>query len=179
MYTSDLARFLRMLKETRANGVFATEWAGPGEPWHAQLILLDGQVTFCTIQSSVDGYSLLTDSEAIHWLANLGNLQWEQVPSLPQQPSQSLLHASQAVLLSPIEVPQRLIQVEKGAIDAWPRKHRQVFALVDGHRSIERIADILRQPLHVVEDTLQDLQAKGVIALNGITEQLRKKEGIA
>jgi hypothetical protein len=178
MYTSDLTSLLGMLKETRANGVISSEGTGPGELWQAQLTLFEGQVTTCHVQTSVHGQSLFTDGAAIRWLASLGNLTWKPVASTPQQASLSVLHDSQAVLFQASEVPRRLAQVEQGAIHSWSRKQRQVFALVDGRRSAERIAVILRQPLNVVEDILHDLQSRGVIAVDKITGELREEEGI-
>ena len=79
MYTGDLAKLLGMLKETRANDVIYTKWTGRGEPWQAQLTLLGGRVTFCHVWSSTDGHSLLTNSEAIRWLASQGNLTWKGI----------------------------------------------------------------------------------------------------
>ena len=179
MYTGDLAKLLGMLKETRANDVIYTKWTGRGEPWQAQLTLLGGRVTFCHVWSSTDGHSLLTNGQAIRWLANRGNLIWERAASTQQQPSHSLLRTSQADLLSPFEVPQRLMQVGQEEMRSWVHKQRQVFALVDGQRSIERIAAILCQPFMVVEGIALELQSKGVIAVGIRADEPRGEEGTA
>jgi len=50
-------------------------------------------------------------------------------------------------------------------VPSLSRKQRQVFALVDGTRSAERIAAILRQPVEVVVKVLHDLETMGVIKL--------------
>lgn len=62
-----------------------------------------------------------------------------------------------------IKPPQRIVQAEQGVISSWPRKHRQIFALADGKRSIEKIAAMLKQPPSVVEEIVNDLQSLGVI----------------
>src|SRR5215471_17593291 len=105
MYTSDLAKLLRTLKERRANATLSSIWTGPGDPWQAQLILVEGQVTFCQVQSRVDGQTLLTENEAIRWLASLGDLTWEQVAFTPQQTSLSPLRTAQSDSLQSGEIP--------------------------------------------------------------------------
>ena len=85
MYTPDLSRLLRMLVETRATEVLATEGAAPSGPWQAHLTVIAGQVTSCHVQRSVDGPSLLSGGEALGWLASQGNLLWERVASTPQR----------------------------------------------------------------------------------------------
>jgi hypothetical protein len=176
MYTGDLSEILRTLKETEASGVIYTEGMSPGGPWQAELTLFKGQVTSCQVRSSEDGRSLLTDYEALRWLASLGYLIWKRVTSTPKQ--NSPLHDSQATLLQSYEVPRRLAPAEQVGMHSWSRKQRQVFALVDGRRSTERIAAILCQPLSVVGEILYDLQAKGVIAVNRVHDELRGEEEI-
>jgi hypothetical protein len=165
MYNNDLPGLLRMSKETQADGVISTKGIGPGEPWQAQLTLFKGEVITCYVQSRVNGNILLTDYEALHWLASLGHLTWNQEASTPQQTSLPIFDDSQPALLQSYKVPRRLTQAKQTEMHSWSRKHRQVFALVDGRRSTERIAVILCQPLKVVEIILHDLQAKGVIAM--------------
>jgi len=59
--------------------------------------------------------------------------------------------------------PQRIVQAEQSVISSWPRKHRQVFALVDGKRSVKHIATILKLSPAVVEGVVNDLQSLGAI----------------
>jgi len=178
MYTSDFIGLLRMLEETRANGVFSTQGTGPGVPWQAQLTLSEGQVTTCYVQSSVNGQSLLTDGEAIRWLASLRYLNWERTAFTSQRTSPLVSGDSQTVLLQSSGVPQRLARAEPVGMHSWSRKQWQVFALVDGNRSTEQIAVMLCQPLNVVEDIVHDLQSKGVIAKDKSTDELSEEKGI-
>jgi len=168
-----------MLEETRANGVISTAGTGPGEPWRAQLTLIEGKVTACHVQRSANGRSLLTGGEAIRWLESLGYLTWERAAFTPQQTSPLVLRDSQIAPLQPSGVPRRLAQAETVGTHEWSRKQRQVFALVDESRSAERIAVILCQPLNVVEEILHDLQSMGVVALDKDAAELREKKGIA
>jgi len=55
------------------------------------------------------------------------------------------------------------VQAEQGVISSWPRKHRQIFALVDGKRSVGQIAAMLKLPPAIVEAIVDDLQSLGVI----------------
>lgn len=174
MYTPDLSSLLRMLVETRATEVLATERAGPEGPWQAQLTVIEGQVTSCHVQSSVYGPGLLSGGEALGWLASQGNLLWERVASTPQR----IVRASQAASPQPHAVPRRLARVAQGEVHAWSRKQRQVFALVDGSRSIERIAVILCQPSYVVEGIVHELQVRGVVAVETLTGELREEESM-
>jgi len=59
--------------------------------------------------------------------------------------------------------PQRIVQAEQSVISSWPRKHSQVFALVDGKRSVRDIATILKLSPAVVEGVVNDLQSLGAI----------------
>ena len=48
---------------------------------------------------------------------------------------------------------------------SWPREYRQIFALIDGHRTSTQIALLLHwAPEHVVQ-VLRALQARGLIEL--------------
>lgn len=150
--TSDLAVLLHGLQETRQDWEVSIEPPEPGkvsvgEPWQAHLSFAAGSVTTCVVQSRTDGRLLLSESEALRWLASLGPLSWTLV-ALPSQTS--------------LQVPRRSTRSEQEVM-AWPRKRRLVFALVDGNRSAEQIAALLRQPPQAVEEILSELRSMGVI----------------
>ena len=80
MNASDLTELLQMLQGTQKNWVahIALPEAvaiGSGEPWQAQLTVIEGKVT-CQVWSSVDKRVLLTNDRAIRWLATLPRLSW-------------------------------------------------------------------------------------------------------
>jgi hypothetical protein len=134
--------------------------SGSGEPWQAQLTVIEGKVT-CQVWSSIDKRVLHTNDRAIRWLATLPRLSWSLEPIVPPMASTRALQGSQATQVQ--QVPQRTTHVEKSVLNTWSRKQRQVFALVDGSRTSEHIATMLQQPPLVVEKVLDDLQAIGAI----------------
>ena len=162
MYTSSLTELLQVLRAAQATCTIFTGGPEAGEPWQAELTLSQGQVTSCQVRQSEDGQLLLQDSAALQWLASQGSRSWDQVSNpprlvLPTRPT------PQEEPLMPEAVPQRLEVLELAESRTWSRKQRQVFGLIDGTRSIERIAMILRQPLDLVQDLVRDLQARGAI----------------
>ena len=208
MNTNDFASLLWILKMSRQNGVVHVELpkarrTEKGEMWRAHLYLVEGHVTACHVLSLVDGRKLLSDDEALRWLARWGQreLAWSlevstqhktaprTAPADPLPPPRRVAppqgvsqpadlptparygspphHVAQpAGLLQRARQntpPQRIVQAEQSVISTWPRKHRQVFALVDGKRSLGQIADILKLSPAVVEGVVNDLQSLGVI----------------
>ncbi len=177
MYTSSLTALLQVLQATQATCTIFTGGVEIGEPWQAQLTLSEGQVISCRVQQSADGQLLLTDGTALEWLASQGSLSWDQVGN----PAKLLLPASrtpQAEPLLPGAVPQRLAVLGPAERGAWSRKQRQIFGLIDGIRSIERIAMMLRQPLDLVQDMVRDLQARGAITMMTALDEVREKESV-
>lgn len=164
MYTSSLTELLRVLQEMQATCTIFTEDAEAGEPWEAQLSLSQGHLTSCQVLQSSNRQLLLTDSAALLWLASQGSHSWDQVGNPPRLllPAR---HTPQAESLLPDAVPQKVATLEPTESSTWSRKKRQVFGLIDGTRSIERIAMILRQPLDLVQDLVRDLQARGTITV--------------
>jgi hypothetical protein len=162
MYTSSLTEMLWVLQAAQATCTIFTGGPEAGEPWQAELTLSQGQVTSCQVRQSTDGQLLLTDTEALQWLASQGSRSWDQVSTPPRLvlPTRSI---PQEEPLMPEAVPQKLEVLEFVESRTWSRKQRQVFGLIDGTRSIERIAMILRQPLDLVQDLVRDLQARGAI----------------
>ncbi len=212
MNTNDFVSLLWILNMSRQNGVVHVELPKAkriemGEPWRARLHLVEGRVVACYVHSQVDGRRLLSDDEAMRWLARWGQreLAWSlEVFTLYQTAPHPVLRPAPAGLLPPVRhvappqrasqpaglfpparygspphhsaqpagllpaarqdaPPQRIVQVGQGVISSWPRKHRQVFALVDGKRSAGQIAAMLKLPPAVVEEIINDLQSLGVI----------------
>jgi hypothetical protein len=158
MYTSNLIQLLQMLNGTRKNWVVyisssQADAFRTGEPWEARLSLTEGRVT-CRIWSTVDRRLLLSNEEAIRWLADLPQFVWRLETTISPQGSQETLLPW---------IPQRVEQVEKTAINALSREQRQILGLVDGRRTAKEIATILQQPLDALEKVLDDLRARGFI----------------
>ena len=62
-------------------------------------------------------------------------------------------------------IPRRLLELHPARISSWPRRHWQVYLLVDGTRCVEQIAAMLSQPPQLVEQVLREIQATGAITL--------------
>jgi hypothetical protein len=167
MYTTTFTELVQMLKKTRQNWVvnIETEETGSAKSWQAQLSFVDGIVTVCQVSHKADGRSLFTNGGAIRWLTSLPSLTWTLETLAPQPLLPQAVNGPQMFASSPSPVPRRFRQVEQSVILSLSRKQRQVFALVDGTRSIEKIAVILRQPVEVVTKVLHELEMMGVITL--------------
>jgi hypothetical protein len=167
VYTTTFTELVQMLKKTRQNWVvdIETEETGSAKPWQAQLSFVDGIVTVCQVWHKADGRSLFTDGGAIRWLTSLPSLTWTLETLAPEKVLPQAVNGPHMVASSPSPVPRRFRQVEQSVILSLSRKQRQVFALVDGTRSIEKIAVILRQPVEVVTKVLHELEMMGVITL--------------
>ena len=57
------------------------------------------------------------------------------------------------------------MDVNLAEINTWPRKYRQVYVLIDGTHSVDKIAAMLSTTPQTVEDILQEMQAIGAIIL--------------
>ena len=124
MNASDLTELLQMLQGTQKNWVAhiaLPEAVAPdsGEPWQAQLTVIEGKVT-CQVWSSVDKRVLLTNDQAIRWLATLPRLSWTLEPIDPPRASTRALQGSQATLVQ--RMPQRTTHVEKRMINTCVSK---------------------------------------------------------
>ncbi len=85
MNTNDFASLLWVLKMSRQNGVVHVELPKAertemGEMWRAHLHLVEGHVAACHVLSLVDERKLLSDDEALRWLAGWGQreLAWSR-----------------------------------------------------------------------------------------------------
>jgi hypothetical protein len=65
---------------------------------------------------------------------------------------------------SGVPIPRRTVRGEHTAVDSsWPREHRLVLALADGHRSADEIAALIHKTPVVVAQVLSDLESMGFI----------------
>ncbi len=174
---------------SRQNGVVLLELREvkdipASEPWRTYLYLVEGKAIACRIYSKKDGITLLANEEAMRWLATWREYKfaWKALtPELSrsllflEQPSsqQGLLpppqrvapvqHLNEVPSASSDTIPQRLVSAEQNVMRSLPRNHRRVFALVDGKRSVEKIAAMLKLSSKTVEEILSDLFRGGAI----------------
>ena len=63
-----------------------------------------------------------------------------------------------------VPIPRRTVRGEHTVVDSsWPRAHRLVLALVDGHRTAGEIASLIHKAPDVVAQVLSDLESMGFI----------------
>lgn len=152
-------------------------------PWKAHLRVVEGNVVACQILDNV-GAEVNSGDRALKALYQLGRLFWEF--SFDPQPGASIPADSQADKSSgtlpgspeqlPITpelpvtrhlVPRRLIAITVKQMNQaqWPRDYRMIYLLIDGQRTVEKIANMIGLPLQEVELVLHDLHSSRLIDL--------------
>ncbi len=121
----------------------------PAGPYQTELVVGAGRVLACDIRTE-QGQLVLCQQAAMQVLEEAGDLCWQL--SRSQVPEQSLPRED-------AQVPHRLIQ----ALTSEQQRrcsHRQirVFALVDGSKSVGKIAQLLHLSAHEVHQILRELQ---------------------
>ncbi len=162
------------------------------QPCIIMIELLRGEMTACYVKDT-RGQTLLAGQEAFQAASAAGKLLWvfdalpdqellggeQHFRSLPgpsiqtsplntgplQTPSAVPVPKLPANFSRVPRVPKRLMQLNHAEISAWSRRHRQVYILVDGVRSVEKIAAMLSQPSQLVEEVLREIEVTGAITL--------------
>lgn len=178
VYTIDLATILQLLHEFHRNGILQAELPSgvPGYKKYCQVLidLAEGKIISCHIKNG-SGQTILAREDALSVVYDLGKLEWTFTPR-QESPLLSLRDSSMDIpVVRPMTpmpaqspIPQRIVQVGQEDLNSWPRKYRRVFVLIDGERSVEKIAAILSLPPGGVEEVvevLHKLQSIGVIAM--------------
>jgi hypothetical protein len=190
VYTKDLSFLLRLLQTSRQSGTLFVESYGPNGSdeaiWQGQFQLANGAVTSCLVCNKADRQVLFVGEEAVLWLTRQGKLEWRMeeggvqakdgMPSSyprydedrREQPRSEMMEVVQSPLVRSKQlrgVPVRTVRGNAAPVSAFAsREQLQVFALVDGRRTIEEIVRLLHKQPDVVIRILQDLQAIGFIA---------------
>lgn len=181
MYTKDITFLLRLLGASKQSGILLVEAPGPAaSPWQGRFQLDKGAVLSCQILNKADGRVVLRNDEALRWLTSQGRLSWRLEenaqrsdpfpPALPppgettreEQHEEEFPSALRRNQLS--SIPQRTSKGKFLSVNAFAsREHRQVFALIDGQRTVEEIVSLLHKPPEAIFRILQELQAAGFI----------------
>ncbi len=183
MLTKDIAFLLRLLGSSKQSGVLFVEAPGPDEsPWQGQFQLNNGMVTSCVLLNKADRRPVLRNEEALAWITRQGKLSWHLEETAPfPEPAPPLLPPGGETTREdyyreenpppfpprnqPGVIPQRTPKGKLVPSNTFAsREHRQVFALVDGQRTIEEIAQLLHRSPEFIISVLQELQAAGFIA---------------
>ena len=186
VYTKDLTFLLRLLLTSKQSGVLFVESCGQngsdGSSWQGQFQLDNGVVALCLVRSKTDGQVLFTNEEAVLWLTRQGRLEWHMgedaqsedvlLPSLPHYEESRREQPLQEVMQSPLVqskqskgIPLRTVRGNTAPVNTFAtREQLQVFALVDGRRTIEEIVRLLHKQPDAVIRILQELQTMGFVA---------------
>jgi hypothetical protein len=165
MYTLDFETIKQVMQEHQKTGLlYADAPSGAAslrEPCRIEINITAGAIASCSIVGNSG--QRVTGKEAMQALPRLGRLRWTFVPQ-----QQVVVQPASPVIAGPVETPffpWRTAQVEQWQTRNWPRLHRTVFALVDGTKSVAKIAEILSTSPELVEKALHDLQSIGVITM--------------
>jgi hypothetical protein len=169
VYKFDLTTTLQILSRLRQNAILRTELQDTRnltEKFVAQLDIIEGKAVSCYIKNR-HGQIIFSDLEALRILYGLGPLEWSLAPRQDVTiaiPKPLLLPKPALLALPPpastrSPVPRRIVLVDQEQMISWPRRHRMVYVLIDGQKSIDRIAAMLSLPVNVVEDIIRDLQS--------------------
>jgi len=183
VYTKDITFLLRLLQTSKQSGMLFVERPGPNEStWQGQFRLDKGVMMSCLVRNKTDGQVLLSNDEAVRWLISQGRLTWhleEDAPFLPLLLPAPPPHEEAKKEQRQVEdalpsfvwrkelgsIPQRTKKGLDAPVNAFAsREHRQVFALVDGQRTVEEIVYLLHKPPDSIVRLLRELQVAGFIA---------------
>lgn len=169
-YLLDIETLLLFLSSRRQSGEVSTDLKRfPGiaykGPCHAHITLIEGKVVSCIVQDQ-EGKILIDGESALQGLKGLGQLAWTwstvSLKSVPAAPAQRNPPDISSI------IPRRIVPLEMIDRTTLPRRHWQILLLIDGSRTVARIASILSispssSDLQEVFRILQDLHQRGII----------------
>jgi hypothetical protein len=167
-YLLDLATIVQILSRQHQNGeLLASRVRVPGlnELCQAHLDFVDGGIQSCVLRT-MTGKVLAQGDSAVMVVANLV-LKWnwnvyQTEPLAIQTPRLS----SQSSRNDPSLIPYKLEGIDIAKLNALSRTHRKVFGLIDGARSVKRIAEFLSPSERAELSTiLLELRVEGLISL--------------
>ena|SRR5581483_7105817 len=190
MYQLDIETLLSLLYEAGQSGRLSTTlpsgFPGFKQSCQASIGLQEGNIVFCQIEQR-NGRVLVSGKQALQILSRSGTREWQLEEAQFQQTSTPVstpvlppaMTATTATTLpnqerqhDPSVIPQRRTFIDQNTLSHFSRQQRRVLNLVDGRRSVERIATLLsassdqsavRQTLQQVEEILRELEASGAI----------------
>jgi hypothetical protein len=142
----------------------------------AHIVVGEGRIHACTIFHAQTGALLRQEHEAYKSLEALGDLEWTILPYQPAPHEESIMthlpHPSTPPVPSQASlIPQRKHQPEPNIIASLHPAYRKLLLLVDGKRSVERIAQLLSKSPEDVFNML--LAMPSLIELPTIAQQER------
>ena len=129
------------------------------------LILGQGHIQRCTIRAR-DGLLLAQGGEALKALEQLGNLEWrvQELSSSGKNWAAADSKGQEHGQSTNQHIPRRrVVTLSPEQQQTLSRRHRQVFALIDGARNVAGIAALLHLPSEEVARLLQALHQDQLI----------------
>jgi hypothetical protein len=164
MYNLDFETIKQVMQEHQKTGYLYADvpagTAGLPEACRVEIRLQAGKVVSCLLVGSSG--NRLTEKESRKRVERMGRLKWTFTPQ------EEIIQLPDPVPPVPAEIPvfpRRVISLDQGHTQSWPRLHRMVYALADGTRSVTKIAEVLSVAPEHVESALRDLQAINVIVM--------------
>jgi hypothetical protein len=164
VYNLDLETMLSTLSRRQLSGSLVADVPRGRvgrEPAHIQISVDSGKVVSCSLQS---GQTYSTGENVLQILARLDIIPWIFTASSPQQ---SLAPSPQSLVpigeVSQARIPRRFGTLQQTDLARLPRTHFQVYAYIDGNRTVEEIAQHLRTTPQQIERVLLDLQTWKVV----------------
>ena len=166
-YLLDLTTLMQILSRQQQTGeLLASRVRLPGmsELCQAHLDLIEGTIHSCVLRT-MTGLVLAQGDDAVAVLARL-ILKWDWTayqtePSTAQTPRP---HSHSNTGDDAYLIPYKADQINYSELHTLSRAHRKVFGLIDGMRSIQRIAEFLSSSERAdLPAILRDLRSKGLI----------------
>ena len=133
------------------------------ESAHIEINVDSGKLISCSLRS---GQAIITGENALQIIARLDVIPW----SFTSAPSQLTVATTQSLsptgLVPLARIPKRSITLQSADLAKLPRTHFQVYAYIDGKRTVEELAHLLRTTNGQIERVLADLRAWKIVQNN-------------
>ena len=158
VYNLDLETMLSTLSRRQLSGSLVADVPKGRvgkEPAHIEISVDSGKMISCLLRS---GRMYETGENALQIIARLDIIPWSFTASLSQSSVTSALSLLPTKLVSQARIPQRSTTLQSTELAKLPRTHFQVYAYIDGKRTVEEIAHLLRATNEQIEHVLFELR---------------------
>jgi hypothetical protein len=167
VYNLDFSTIIQIMQVHQQTGLLHAEVpakvAGAGGACYIEVSVITGTITSCAA-TYTNGRQLL-EKEAFHEITRLGRLRWTFTPRMEAAATQPASNTYSLAEAHSPSLPQRIASLVPQEMRSWPRIHRLVFALADGTKSSEKIAEILSISPDIINEVLYDLQERQLIVM--------------
>ncbi len=161
VYNLDLETMLSTLSRRQLSGSLVADVPKGKvgrESAHIEINVDSGKIVFCSLQS---GKTHLTGESVLHMIAQIEVIPWIFTARHMSASSVQALIPLGAV--SQTSIPRRLGTLQPTDLARLPRTHFQVYAYIDGKKTVKEIAQQLRATPEQIERVLFDLRSWNVV----------------